>query len=274
MELASRLIGSVEDRRRSISSWMKAQRRRFLDRPSTSEEVGSFLRMLKPAAIADPMMRVGAEFDGGYVIPELLEGIACCFSPGVGQMSDFELGVANRSIPVFMADDSVDKPAAEHPQFHFEKKRLGLADDGHTMKLESWVRRNTANLKGDMLLQMDIEGAEYKVLTHANPDLLRGFRIISIEFHWFDQIQTIKGLRKLQKLFGKILRDFDVVHIHPNNFQDAVSITGLMVYPVLEFTFLRKDFVKRSGAALHFPCALDRPNKPDKPDAVLPHYWW
>jgi hypothetical protein len=246
----------------------------LLEKPAVAQDVDEFLGLLKPVAIKDLMIRIGAEHDGGYVIPDLLDGVACCFSPGVGRMSEFELGLAKRSIKVFMADNSVEKPSIDNLLFHFEKKHLGLINDERHTRLADWVARNASDQSGDLILQMDIEGSEYGVLLDASEELLCRFRIIAIEFHSFDMVIKQNGLLILKTLFHKILRHFTIVHIHPNNYVSSVAFGDKEIFPVLEFVFLRNDFVTKADHALQFPHPLDRPNKRRRPDAVLPRYWW
>jgi hypothetical protein len=38
---------------------------------------------LHPVVTTHPLIRVGAHGDGGYLVPDDLDGIAACFSPGV-----------------------------------------------------------------------------------------------------------------------------------------------------------------------------------------------
>ena len=85
----------------------------------------NLLPKLHPISTDKKLIRMGAERDGGYLVPNDLEGIEACFSPGVDQISKFEQECAERGMKVFMADASVDKPAEEHPMFDFRKSYIG-----------------------------------------------------------------------------------------------------------------------------------------------------
>lgn len=51
--------------------------------------------MLQPSCnLRSAMIRIGEVHDSSYIIPDDLEGITACFSPGVGPSSSFELDVA------------------------------------------------------------------------------------------------------------------------------------------------------------------------------------
>lgn len=48
-----------------------------------SEFVAEFLRNCYPLTTNIELIRVGSNFDGGYLVPNDLQGIEACFSPGV-----------------------------------------------------------------------------------------------------------------------------------------------------------------------------------------------
>lgn len=54
-------------------------------------EMGKFLQKLRATSSQADLIRVGGPVDGGYWIPDDLEGIQAVFSPGVGNLSEFEL---------------------------------------------------------------------------------------------------------------------------------------------------------------------------------------
>lgn len=78
----------------------------------TSEiEMGKVLQKLRPSADETNLIRVGGAGDGGYWIPNDLEGIKAVFSPGVRKLSEFKLFFAEDVIPCLMVDASVEGPA-------------------------------------------------------------------------------------------------------------------------------------------------------------------
>ena len=52
--------------------------------------LSSLIEILKPVAINKRFIRLGANADGGYLLPDDLEGVAACFSPGVADCVKFE----------------------------------------------------------------------------------------------------------------------------------------------------------------------------------------
>ncbi|MGA8739910.1 MAG: hypothetical protein WB561_01840, partial [Terracidiphilus sp.] len=108
------------------------------------------------------MIRFGGDGDGGYLVPDDLEGIEYCFSPGVSFLSKFENELADRNIKSFLADYSVDAPTIIRPEFTFDKKFLGSWDRDKFITLASWKDQYLKGYSGDLILQMDIESAEWE----------------------------------------------------------------------------------------------------------------
>ncbi|MEB2782420.1 FkbM family methyltransferase [Algoriphagus sp. C2-6-M1] len=224
-------------------------------------QVEKFLEKIHPKKSGHEFIRIGPDHDGGYLIPDCLDGISNCFSPGVDTESGFELDLANRGINVFMADYSVDQPKVKHRRFSFEKKYLSFMDYGIYMTMDSWVKNSIGIASNsDLLLQMDIEGSEYECLLAVSNDLLNKFRIIVIEFHHFNRIFERDFLRMVEKVFNKLLINHSVVHIHPNNKSNLTFTKGVRIPSLLEITFLRNDFCEFTGYVDEFPHLLDKNN--------------
>jgi hypothetical protein len=244
-----------------------------LSRRTHAADLDRFFSLMNPLSTNHDLIRIGSEADGGYLIPDDLAGIEALFSPGVDVMSDFESQLATMGIDCFLADYSVEQPPIAHPKFHFEKKFLGLDNDVLFTTLEAWIQRNAAG-RGDMLLQMDIEGAEYRVLLDADRATLRKFRILVIEFHELQELWQQRGLDLIESTFHKLLKDFEMVHIHPNNKARIIRRGNVAIPPLLEVTFLRKDRIDSAQRTTTFPHPLDRQNVDNKPDFTLPDCWY
>lgn len=272
MNLMYRIKNDVKQQiRRHVVPWM-LDKDILLTRTMSRQTIIDFLARVRPVQTEHALIRIGGEVDGGYLLPDDLSGIRHCFSPGVSEVADFELDLAKRGVQCFLADYSVDAPPRQHPNFVFDKKFLGLDDDEVFLRLESWVRRAPAD-DDDMVLQMDIEGAEYATLLDTSEDTLKRFRIIVIEFHELQGLTDRIGHELIKLTFHKLLRHFDIVHMHPNNCRDAVHFEGLVIPPVMEMTFLRRDRSQQRRPSTTFPHPLDRSNLASRPELVLPACW-
>ena len=238
------------------------------------QRIFKFIENCRPIQTEHPLIRIGADYDGGYVIADDLTALDACFSPGVSTIADFELAMAERGLPCFMIDFSVDAPPIAHPLFHFQKKFLGNETKGDFISLPDWVAA-CAPQSRDLILQMDIEGAEIAAILGTPSAILRKFRHLIIEFHWLEHLLDPAGLYMFEQVFDKLLADFDVVHCHPNNCLDAVRIGGIEIPQFLEISFLRKDRSKhREALTTSFPHPLDRPNIPAYEDTILHPAWY
>jgi hypothetical protein len=237
------------------------------------EGIHALLRAMRPRTTSKQLLRIGGEMDGGYLVPDDLDGVRYCFSPGVADTSTFEVDLAARGIESFMADYSVGGPAVQSEMFHFEKRYLGARTDQIFTTLKDWIERSVPKDSGDLILQMDIEGSEYDVIFDTPEDVWKRFRIVVMEIHDLNAVFSPLGLRIVSLCMNKLLRIFDVVHIHPNNSQGAVKRRDLEIPNLLEVTFLRKDRIDESRFTGNFPHALDRRNVPELQDLVLPECW-
>jgi len=257
--------------------------KRFLTRPlprigifptsvTKMRDFRSFLESLHPVAPEKPLIRLGGG-DGGYLVPDDLEGIAACFSPGVSTESDFEIDCAGRGMQVFLADASVAGPSRHHENFTFIPKFVGPVASGGRITLDEWVAQSLPDEASELMLQMDIEGDEYTVFPAISERLMQRLRIIVVEFHRLELLGCEPYFKLARTAFDKILCTHACVHIHPNNAEAVKKYRGIPIPPLLEFTFLRRDRLGLNGYRSDFPHPLDRDNTPSPPVA-LPRAWY
>jgi hypothetical protein len=246
----------------------------WLEHASDLNEVHALIRSLAPKPIEQRLIRIGADGDGGYLLPDDLNDINFVISPGVSTEIGFDLEVASRGINVLMADASVSGPPVAHERFNFVKKFIDVFEDVENTRLDSLIKSTTITQKKDNILQMDIEGAEYRTLLDLSEEALKAFRIMVIEFHHLDKILAKFPFEIIQATFQKLLRHHHVVHIHPNNVLPVKRRKNIEVPPIMEFTFYRKDrAILKHGGKCAFPNALDRKNVDKNADVILPKCW-
>ncbi len=244
-----------------------------ISRTTPSQEVVELVHKLAPVKTEVPLVRMGSEGDGGYLIPDDLDGITACFSPGVYEVATFEEQLIELGIDCHLADFSVDSPPNNLKFTSFEKKYIGVTNDSTFITMEAWVKRHAPDPASDLILQMDIERSEYSVILDTPAEILKRFRIIVVEFHDIDKLFDRHTIRLYRAVFEKLLNDFHVVHIHPNNWSPIVARDGVAIPPLLEFSFLRKDRSEVMGFADEFPHRFDADNVAEKPSVTLPSIW-
>ena len=128
----------------------------------------------------------------------------------------------------------------------------------------------TLDNSNELLLQMDIEGAEYKTLMCTPSNVLEKFRIIVIEFHSLNNFIDYNGFQNLYKpVVYKLLEGFDVVHFHANNCCGNWQVLDFEIPRVVEVTFHRKDRRLQPLQPTVTPNLLDQENVAEKPDIQI-----
>ncbi len=211
--------------------------------------------------------------DGGYLVPNDLEGIEACYSPGVSYISGFEKDCADLGMQVFLADGSVDGPAVSHERFHFTKTYVGATTSDAFMTMDEWVNSSLPRSQSDLLLQIDIEGFEYESFLSMSNSLMKRFRIIVVEFHELDMLWSQPFFKLASSAFETILQNHTCVHIHPNNCGGSLIRHKLDIPRLMEFTFLRNDRICNPSFSSCFPHPLDS-DCTNKPSIQLPKCWY
>lgn len=216
------------------------------------EKVASLLALLQPVDNGHQLIRIGGSSDGGYLIPDDLDSVAVCFSPGVQHISDFEIELANKyGIRSSLIDGSIDEPSVPtdiSAMISFTKGWIGAFNTGACSSaipyysLNTWISEHIRSTDGDILLQIDIEDAEWEALLALDLDLQQRMRIIVCEFGNLQYMTHAREFVWMHRIFHKLLLTHDVVHVHPNNccgkfeYYDGLQIPGLA-----EITLHRKD---------------------------------
>ena len=265
-------------------SWKVAFRRQLesrgfiLQRGRVTPELKDLIRTFRSSLVGLELHRVGGTSDGGYLVPDVLNNISACFSPGVDKIASFEEELANRyGIDCYLADASVSKPPVENSRFDFQQKFLGSRTEGEFITLSDWISSSLGpKLSNRLLLQMDIEGAEFDVLATTSQDVLSQFKVMIIEFHGMSRIFDPIAVHKILKIFRSIGRDFFICHVHPNNVGGIAKCGSYEVPAVMEITFIRKDVADSIKKTDSFcvPHPFDRDNSRFAPSIVMPKIWW
>ena len=124
------------------------------------------------------------------------------------------------------------------------------------------------------MLQMDREGMESETIFSLSKQNLDSFRIIIIEFHNLREIKNKFFFKTVVSTFEKLLENFIICHIHPNNSCGINYISDVAVPNAIEVSFIRKDRVKKKIYTRNFPHYLDQPSVKDLKDIFLPKIWF
>lgn len=253
--------------------------------PAYLKKLAIAFDVLKPKPSPHELIRIGGRIDGAYLVPNDLAGITDCFSPGVNNRKNFEDELAQKyDVKSHMCDFSSDVARFSTPLIPgmqtFRQCWLDVPGAKNAISLEKWVNEQAGPKSDDLLLQIDIEGAEYRNLLNCPNDILKRFRIIVIELHGLDALLDPDIFSAvLYPFFTKIGALFSCVHAHPNNYEGQVILPGLNanIPHVLELSFIRKDRLEKpKGSPLYrpmIPHPLDITNNIDAEPIVLNERW-
>jgi hypothetical protein len=241
---------------------------------SLPDDVIDFLARLAPM---DPVgvakTRIGGDADGGYVMLDCIRPAAPVLSYGVGPDITFDLAMAERGHQVTAFDHTVETMPGAHENLRWVREGIGERDtpEKHLATLATHAARH-AEAGEDMILKLDVEGAEWHALLAAPDALLARFQQIVGEFHSFESIAHAGGLGLRREVLQKLLRQFALVHVHSNNSQPFFTVHGMPVSNLLELSFVRRDVCRTVPSTALFPTALDRPCNPRLPEHRLWFY--
>jgi hypothetical protein len=227
------------------------QRKGFsLTHVTNKQRFCEFIRLLAPIEIEKHKLSLGGEWPGCYTIPDDLEGIRSCISPGVGDTVAFELDLFEKyKIPSILIDSTVICPPNLPKSFIYLSKLVAPASSQelNNISLPEIIEISDAKFdNGDCILSIDIEGDEIDIFKYLSPTHLNRFRIIVVEFHYLDLWADNEYFDKyVWPVFNKLFESFELVHIHDTNASyGGPKIHNFSFPAALEMTFWRKDRIR------------------------------
>lgn len=206
------------------------------------------IEQLKLYDVKSPKIRLGNQWDGGYVVPQLiLDSSTALFSYGVGSDISFEIDyVRKTNKPSFSYDHTVEGAGIPHDLENlmtFIKEGLSYKKEEDLDSFFSHYEKTEMN--GKVFLKMDIEAAEFPFF--LNTDIKKLSEIVCgivVEFH---PIGNPKVLDEYFEILKKLNEYFYHCHIHCNNYAGSspYSEYGLEITlpHIIEMTFINKSLV-------------------------------
>jgi hypothetical protein len=151
---------------------------------------------------------------------------------------------------------------------YFVPKYLNDYNDKKNITFDN-IFKNILDIKDlSVFIKMDIEGMEYKTLSHLLPyfDKING---MAIEFHNLDKMHDLHDFEEITQL---LLKYFAVIHIHANT--GGGTIINTLLPKTLEITFIHKGMISKNAikSTVKYPInGLDFPNDKGTDDFILPY---
>lgn len=201
------------------------------------------LEVFKVYAKQHPVIRLGPNSDGGYVLADLPGSYDLFCSGGISNNCDFENDFCkhfNLSCEAF--DPTIKKlPSNAHSRINWHKKAIGYHDNAYCTNL-SGILKNYENI----FLKLDIESSEYAWLNSISQSEINNIKQLIIEIH--NPLHLIK-----LNLIKKISLTHALIHVHPNNSCPTVSVAGISFPKLLECTYIRKNFMLNNSKLNNSP---------------------
>lgn len=219
-------------------------------------------------------VRLGKENDGGYIMVDNFQsngGIAYSF--GLNDDVSWDSDMAARGYEIFMYDPTIDGLPQENERFHFFKAGIGGAENAkrHLNTLEHFIAANGHADKSNMILKMDVDGAEWNFLKSVSSETLNKFDQIVFEFHSVIRPRTQDKTNAVVAAVEKINRTHSLVHLHPNNYDAFLILDDKILFPsTFELTYVKtSNYELVDDENIFLPIPLDQPNAKGRPEIPL-----
>ena len=201
-----------------------------------------------------PKLRLGKEYDGGYIIAEIPDAKFKVFLAGgiqddISFEEDFIIRYPN--VMSFAFDGTINDLPKENDKITFIKKNIGYENNSQVTNLHSII-----NSTDSIFVKMDIEGGEIPWIKSLSDEQMNKFEQIVMEFHWPFSDNEID-------VFDKINRNHYLIHFHGNNCCGVRNHNGVIVPNIFECTYLHKKYFTNGPPELNtdlIPGPLDMKN--------------
>ncbi len=234
-------------------------------------QLRAVLRLLRPQRVKGfGKIRMGNAGDGGYVCIDDFNGQDVALSLGINDDISWDVDAADRGLTIHQFDHTVDDPAPSDPRMIFNKKMIATHSSADTASLSDLIRQHDrGETRPNMVLKMDIEGAEWPALDATSSEELSRFSQILCELHCFGELGEVGARRRIYKELSKIAEHYAVAHVHGNSCGGLVTIANLTIPQTIEFTFVNRKLYELEDTDELFPGPMDISCDAYNPDLYL-----
>lgn len=234
-------------------------------------EILGLLNLIRPRHMVNSFkVRIGADADGGYVLPASARNTNLVLSIGIGEEVSFDVELAAAGAGILQFDHTIECAPLEHQNIRFLRKGWGPWDTDILLSLRTMASLVNWDAARHPILKFDTEGAEWETLEHTDSKDLARFEVITGEFHYFEQLINRDFFDRVHAVFTKLAATHHVIHLHGNNAGGFIMVQGIAMPRLLELSYWRQNAGVFGGHSSEpIPGPLDRPNIPGAPDLCL-----
>lgn len=211
-------------------------------------------------------IRIGDVNDGGYVMVDDLPG-GVAYSIGICNDVSWDLAMSKYGYDIYMYDHTIEDIPERNEKFHFTKQGItGYEETERLKRLATFLKINHHEKMNNMILKMDVEGAEWGVFESMPEKMLSQFAQIVVEFHGMLKFDK---LLRYNSILEKINSTHQVVHYHINNCGKVLYINGQPYANTIEVTFVRKQSYSFEEVDINLPRNEDAPNWKEFPEIEI-----
>jgi hypothetical protein len=235
----------------------------------TFENIQSVQELLVPSLSNDlSFRRIGDSADGGYVLIDDFRGDEHCLSFGVGGNWSFDLAISELISSVDMFDHTVEKPGNLPPKVIFHPYGISEFSGGEFVSVHDVF--TAVPHEKDIVLKIDIEGAEWEVLGALSGAEKARCKQIIVEYHNLHEVGNQDFLDQATLVLKSLNESHFLVNLHANNWAKFDLISGVPFPDVIEVTYYRKERgILDNPKSISMLSDLNTPNNPQRPEHSL-----
>lgn len=233
-----------------------------------TEYFKKLIKMLKPQKINNfDMVRVGRANDGGYVMCGDFNPNMHAYSFGIDDDNSWDMNIhLLGDINVYMFDHTIKQVPMFCHGLHWERKGIGVSDEKDLLSLASILANNGDLYNRNLILKMDVEGAEWDILESLDDHIIDNFKQMLFEFH---NITDTSMQERIIYVLERLNETHQVAWVHGNNFVFAEKDQEILMPDSIEVLYVRRDSYDISDDASDQIFDLDMPNNPLRTDFEL-----
>ena len=204
---------------------------------------------------------IGTKKNGCYVMLDDFKGIKIAYSIGINNIIHFDKTLAEKGIDIYMYDHTINKLPYENSKFHWKKIGIGGNNERtyNIQTLEEMMKENGHLKEKNMILKIDVEGAEWNSLNDVSEKILLQYKYILIEYHFRTKrialfYNILKKINKSHQSFYVHCSPFSHIIIFGNNrICSAIEVSYIIrkgynfekddsIYPIQEFSYGAKEY--------------------------------